>query len=317
MVREQKKMRMIALRGLTVLPHTMVHLDISRKLSLETANQAMNEDQMIFLVCQKDKEMMHPEQKDLYQVGTVAKIRQIVKIPAGPVRVLVEGLERARLEHMEEENPSVSEEEKIRFLKQIYGEIRECTKCPLCSYRKNAVPGMGSTTPLVMAIGEGPGADEDEQGLPFVGKAGQLLDKMLTAINLSRKKNVYIANVVKCRPPNNRTPTVNETSACLPFLKRQIEILKPKLILALGRTAVQALLNTTEGINFYRGKVVKYNNSILLMATYHPSALLRDEHLKRPAWEDLKKFRQLILSVDPDYENTFTESPTKDTGSGV
>ena len=104
MVREQKKMRMIALRGLTVLPHTMVHLDISRKLSLETANQAMNEDQMIFLVCQKDKEMMHPEQKDLYQVGTIAKIRQIVKIPAGPVRVLVEGLERARLEHMEEEN---------------------------------------------------------------------------------------------------------------------------------------------------------------------------------------------------------------------
>lgn len=220
-------------------------------------------------------------------------------------------------QHREEENPSVSEEEKIRFLKQIYGEIRECTKCPLCSYRKNAVPGMGSTTPLVMAIGEGPGADENEQGLPFVGKAGQLLDKMLTAINLSRKKNVYIANVVKCRPPNNRTPTVNETSACLPFLKRQIEILKPKLILALGRTAVQALLNTTEGINFYRGKVVKYNNSILLMATYHPSALLRDEHLKRPAWEDLKKFRQLILSVDPDYENTFTESPTKDTSSGV
>ena len=189
-------------------------------------------------------------------------------------------------QHREEENPSVSEEEKISFLKQIYGEIRECTKCPLCSYRKNAVPGMGSTTPLVMAIGEGPGADENEQG-------------------------------VKCRPPNNRTPTVNETSACLPFLKRQIEILKPKLILALGRTAVQALLNTTEGINFYRGKAVKYNNSILLMATYHPSALLRDEHLKRPAWEDLKKFRQLILSVDPDYENTFTESPTKDTGSGV
>ena len=116
MVREQKKMRMIALRGLTVLPHTMVHLDISRKLSLETANQAMNEDQMIFLVCQKDKEMMHPEQKDLYQVGTVAKIRQIVKIPAGPVRVLVEGLERARLEHMEEENSCLIAE--IRLMEE-------------------------------------------------------------------------------------------------------------------------------------------------------------------------------------------------------
>lgn len=220
-------------------------------------------------------------------------------------------------QHQEGQNPAVSEEEKIRILKQIYGEIRECTKCPLCSYRKNAVPGMGSTTPLVMAIGEGPGADENEQGLPFVGKAGQLLDKMLTAINLSRKKNVYIANVVKCRPPNNRTPAINETSACLPFLKRQIEVLRPKLILALGRTAVQALLNTTVGITFYRGKVVKYNNSIPLMATYHPSALLRDESLKRPAWEDLKKFRQLILSVEPDYENTFTESPLKDSNSGV
>lgn len=220
-------------------------------------------------------------------------------------------------QHQEGQNPEVSEDEKIRILKQIYGEIRECTKCPLCSYRKNAVPGMGSTNPLVMAIGEGPGADENEQGLPFVGKAGQLLDKMLTAINLSRKKNVYIANVVKCRPPNNRTPVINETSACLPFLKRQIEVLRPKLILALGRTAVQALLNTTEGINFYRGKVVKYNNSIPLMATYHPSALLRDESLKRPAWEDLKKFRQLILSVEPDYENTFSAPPLKDSNSGV
>lgn len=209
-----------------------------------------------------------------------------------------------------------SPEEKIKQIKEIYSEIRECTGCILCSYRKNVVPGMGVLSPLVMAIGEGPGADEDEQGLPFVGKAGQLLDKMLAAINLDRKKNVYIANVVKCRPPNNRTPTINETSACLPFLKRQIQVVKPKLILALGRTAVQALLNTSEGIKFHRGKVLKYMNSIPMMATYHPSALLRDESLKRPAWEDLKKFKQLILSIEPEYENTSAESSLKDNHPG-
>lgn len=186
-------------------------------------------------------------------------------------------------------------------LSKIYQEIRNCTECPLCSYRKNTVPGVGVNKPLVLVIGEGPGQDEDEQGLPFVGKAGQLLDKMLNSIKLDRKKNCYIANIVKCRPPQNRVPLLEESQKCFPYLKQQIEILQPKIILALGRTAVQNLLNSSDGINKLRGKTFKYNN-IPLIATYHPSALLREESLKRPAWEDLKQLRTLLLKIDPNYE---------------
>ena len=191
--------------------------------------------------------------------------------------------------------------EKLSTLSNIYQEIRNCTKCPLCSYRKNTVPGMGVDNPLVLVIGEGPGQDEDEQGLPFVGKAGQLLDKMLNSISLNRKVNCYIANIVKCRPPQNRVPLLEESQNCFPYLQQQIKILQPKIILALGRTAVQNLLNTSDGINSLRGKVFKYNN-IPLIATFHPSALLREEELKRPAWEDLKQLRQLLLKIDPNYD---------------
>lgn len=179
--------------------------------------------------------------------------------------------------------------------------IAACARCPLSQTRKNVVPGEGVPQPLVLVVGEGPGAEEDEQGRPFVGKAGQLLDKMLAAINLSRDKNCYIANIVKCRPPMNRDPAPQESQACRSFLDAQIHVLKPKMILAMGRVALQNLLDTSIGINKMRGQIVDFNG-IPFMATFHPSALLRDESLKRPAWEDLKIFKNKLLEICPDYD---------------
>lgn len=183
----------------------------------------------------------------------------------------------------------------------LYRAIADCRQCRLSETRTNTVPGTGSNRPLVMVIGEGPGADEDAQGLPFVGKAGQLLDRMLSAIGLSRGSNVHIANIVKCRPPNNRDPEADEADCCAPWLEAQIGLLNPKVILALGRVAAQRLLDTKEGIGRLHGQFLEYRG-IPLMPTYHPSALLRDESLKRPAWEDLKLLREHLLSLCPDYE---------------
>ncbi len=181
-------------------------------------------------------------------------------------------------------------------LQNIARKIAACNRCRLCGGRTNTVPGIGVPNPLVLVIGEGPGADEDAKGEPFVGKAGQLLDKMLAAINLSRHTNCFIANIVKCRPPNNRDPMPDEAEACRSFLDAQIGILKPRLILAVGRIAAQNILNTTTGINKLRGQFFEYRG-IPLLPTYHPSALLRNEDLKRPAWEDLKKFRARLEEI--------------------
>jgi uracil-DNA glycosylase len=170
-----------------------------------------------------------------------------------------------------------------------------CTACVLSAARKSVVFGEGVPSPIVLVVGEGPGAEEDNQGLPFVGASGKLLDKMLSSIGLSRRENCYIANIVKCRPPNNREPAPDERAACMPFLREQIRLLSPKAILCAGRTAAQALLATTEGINRLRGKNYSYEG-IPLVATYHPSALLRDDTLKRPAWEDLKRLRDIIAN---------------------
>ena len=179
----------------------------------------------------------------------------------------------------------------------ISEEIKACRNCSLGSTRLNAAPGEGVLQPLVMVIGEGPGEDEDKQGRPFVGKAGQLLDKMLLSINLSRNTNCFIANVIKCRPPNNRDPYPEETSACAHFLERQILLLKPKFILLTGKVAAHTLLKSTESIGKLRGKFteLKVGSSLFpVLCTYHPSALLRDESYKRPAWEDLKLLRSKI-----------------------
>ncbi|WP_407396949.1 uracil-DNA glycosylase [Treponema sp.] len=193
-------------------------------------------------------------------------------------------------------------------IESICSKISTCRNCVLSNTRTNTVPGEGVQHPYVMVIGEGPGEDEDKTGRPFVGKAGQLLDKMLAAIGLSRTTNCYIANIVKCRPPMNRTPMPDEANACAGYLQAQIHILKPKFILAMGRTAAQNLLKTNTGINTLRGNWLELqfgNEKIPLMATFHPSALLRDERLKAPAWQDLKKFREKLLAEKPDYAEVF------------
>ena len=188
----------------------------------------------------------------------------------------------------------------VDSLEHIAAEIRSCAACPLRQTRTNAAPGEGAERPLVMVIGEGPGADEDATGRPFVGRAGQLLDKMLDSIGLSRNSNCFIANVVKCRPPNNRDPLPEETAACAPFLERQIRLLKPRLILCAGRIAARTLLKTEESVGRLRGRFASVSvadNDFPLLVTYHPSALLRNEELKRPAWEDLKMLRSAL--ADP------------------
>lgn len=180
-------------------------------------------------------------------------------------------------------------------LAAVQAKALACTACALSAGRKNVVFGQGVPHPAVLVVGEGPGAEEDNQGFPFVGASGKLLDKMLASIGLSRRENCYIANIVKCRPPNNREPAPDERAACMPYLREQIRILRPRVILCAGRTAAQSLLSTTEGINKLRNTMRDYEG-IPVIATYHPSALLRDETLKRPAWEDLKRLRELLAN---------------------
>jgi DNA polymerase len=182
-------------------------------------------------------------------------------------------------------------------LAEIAREVEACRACALCEKRKRAVPGQGPSRPIAMVVGEGPGAEEDERGLPFVGPAGQLLDKMLAAIGLDRASNCYIANAVKCRPPQNRDPSPDEREACLPYLRRQIALLRPKAILCAGRVAAQSLLGATEGVGKLRGAWKSFEGTPVLV-TYHPSALLRDDSYKRPAWEDLKMFRERITAEE-------------------
>lgn len=202
---------------------------------------------------------------------------------------------------VEENNSAVSEssinnEKTVKSgltIEQLTEKIMKCNRCSLGNTKIHIVPGEGVENPLVMVIGEGPGYEEDMQGRPFVGPAGQLLDKMLDAIQLSRNTNCYIANVVKCRPPQNRDPYPEEQNACSAFLEAQINVLKPKMILCMGRISAHKLLNTEDSISKIHGKLFEYNK-IPLMVTYHPSALLRNADLKRPAWEDLKLFRQKL-----------------------
>ena len=170
--------------------------------------------------------------------------------------------------------------------------VSECRKCGLCETRTNTVFADGSARARLVFIGEAPGRDEDLKGLPFVGRAGQLLDKMITAIDLKREE-VYICNVLKCRPPENRTPAPGEVEQCLPYLEQQLAILKPALLCALGLSAVQALLKTKASMTSLRGRTFEYKG-IPLIPTYHPAALLRNPGLKREAWEDLQRVRDTL-----------------------
>jgi len=181
-------------------------------------------------------------------------------------------------------------------LDELNVKILRCTRCGLARTRNNVVPGMGVQNPEVLVVGEGPGHDEDMQGLPFVGKAGVLLDRMLAAIGLDRKTNCYIANIVKCRPPENRNPFPDEQAACFSFLEAQIHILKPKMILCMGKIAIEKITGQSIAITQKHGEFFEYNG-IPVMPTYHPSALLRNEELKRPAWEDLKKFKKRLDEI--------------------
>jgi DNA polymerase len=173
--------------------------------------------------------------------------------------------------------------------------VRTCTRCPLYATATNPVPGEGSPTAELMCIGEAPGATEDETGRPFVGQAGQLLTNILGAINL-RREEVFIANVMKHRPPGNRNPTPDEITACSPYLLRQLELIRPKVILALGTFAAQTLLETTTPIGKLRGALHWYHGTPLI-ATYHPAALLRNPGWKKPTWEDVKLVRRILDSI--------------------
>jgi uracil-DNA glycosylase family 4 len=180
--------------------------------------------------------------------------------------------------------------EKLREL------VKDCAACGLCRQRKQAVFGVGATEGPWLFVGEGPGADEDEQGEPFVGQAGRLLDNMLAAIGCRRGQDTYIANVVKCRPPGNRTPTPEEAAACAPFLDRQVELVAPKLIVALGKSAALRLLGTDASIASQRGRLHRYRG-IPVVVTYHPAYLLRSLEEKARAWEDLVFARNAMRSA--------------------
>lgn len=171
--------------------------------------------------------------------------------------------------------------------------IRACRRCPLGQQRRQAVPGIGDRRPDWLFIGEGPGAEEDQRGEPFVGQAGKLLDAMLAAISLERGQGVYIANAVKCRPPNNRTPEAAEMAACSPWLERQIELLKPRVIVLLGKAAVHSVLGGDRALASLRGRAHEYRG-IPVAVTYHPAYLLRNLPDKAKAWEDLLFARRLL-----------------------
>jgi DNA polymerase len=188
--------------------------------------------------------------------------------------------------------PSVAPHEGLRLVRE---EIGDCTRCKLHTLgRTHVVFGVGSAVADLMFVGEAPGADEDVQGVPFVGRAGQLLTKIIEAIGLKRDE-VYIANVIKCRPPQNRNPEQDEVETCEPFLFRQIDIIRPKVVVALGTFAARTLLRTLDPISRLRGRVYEYRGAHLV-PTFHPAFLLRNPAAKREVWEDMKLVRSLLGS---------------------
>jgi DNA polymerase len=185
--------------------------------------------------------------------------------------------------------------EKLDSLDEIARTVKKCTRCPLYKTATNAVPGEGDPHAGLVCVGEAPGAKEDETGRPFVGQAGQLLTKILAAIDMTREQ-VFICNVLKHRPPGNRNPLPEEVEACSPYLIRQLELIKPKVIVAFGTFAAQTLLNTKTPLGQLRGLVHRYHG-IPLVVTYHPAALLRNPAWKRPTWEDVKLARRILDSA--------------------
>ena len=178
-------------------------------------------------------------------------------------------------------------------LGQIAEIITTCVQCPLGKLRQHAVPGEGAADASLMVVGEGPGRDEDATGRPFVGRAGKYFDTWLSAIGISREYNVFITNIVKCRPPQNRNPLPEEAHACLPYLKRQIALVKPDAILCLGKVAANYLLETNVALHAMRTTIHRVSN-IPVLVTYHPAAVLRNSDLRAPVWEDLKRLAAIL-----------------------
>ncbi len=181
-----------------------------------------------------------------------------------------------------------------RTLEQVRGELGDCTRCKLHQGRTTLVFGVGRPDADLMFVGEAPGRDEDQQGEPFVGPAGQLLTKIIEAIGLTRDQ-VYIANVIKCRPPQNRNPELDEVQTCAPFLFQQMDVIRPRVVVALGAFAVRTLLRSEQSISRLRGQVFDYRGA-KLVPTFHPAFLLRSPDRKRDVWQDMKKVRALLSS---------------------
>ena len=200
-----------------------------------------------------------------------------------PTGIIIGGASRALYD-----DPAV----KLDTLEAVAESVAKCTRCPLYATAKHPVPGTGNPDADFMLVGEAPGANEDEQGVPFVGQAGQLLNKIIGAIGLTRD-DVFIANVLKHRPPGNRNPLPDEIVACSPYLVRQIELIRPRVIVALGTFAAQTLLDTKLTIGKLRGQVHRYYG-VPLVVTYHPAALLRNQAWKRPTWEDVQLARRIL-----------------------
>jgi uracil-DNA glycosylase family 4 len=231
-------------------------------------------------------------------VSAPALVRSAQTIaPAG------EGTREGAIESAVERAPvAIAPAASLARLPVLAQEVASCTKCALHATRTQTVFSRGNPSAALCFVGEAPGADEDAQGVPFVGRAGQLLDKMIQAMGLSPENDVYVCNIIKCRPPDNRRPESDEMDACIPYLHEQLAIVKPKVIVAMGNTAVQALLATKMGITKVRGSWKLYKGATLVMPTYHPSYLLRPSpqqtEAKRQAWEDLQAvMKELKLPI--------------------
>jgi len=216
----------------------------------------------------------------------VSDSRSELREIAGQVRAHLEAQRELGLEYTDIRWPEPPAPARPLNLEEVREELGECTRCKLHRHRTQIVFGVGNPKARLVFVGEAPGADEDAQGEPFVGRAGQLLTKIIQAMGMQRE-DVYICNIIKCRPPNNRTPESEEILACSPFLLKQLRAISPQFICALGGPATQTLLKTKETISRLRGKFYDYHG-IPLLATYHPAFLLRNPHEKKTVWEDMK-----------------------------
>jgi DNA polymerase len=256
----------------------------------------MSEDRQFYLSQLKERLQYYKEMgidglsvKASLEKVAAATVNKEVLLPAAVSDSVVVKRDSSLFELPLSQQPSGESLESIRT------DLGDCRRCKLCSGRTNIVFGSGTSEAKLVFVGEGPGADEDAQGLPFVGAAGQLLTKIIEAIQLTRDQ-VYICNIVKCRPPSNRTPEEDEIAACAPFMFRQIESIRPRVICCLGTVAAQTVLGTKTAVGKLRGRFHDYRGN-QVMPTWHPAYLLRNPNAKRDVWDDVKKIRALLDEV--------------------